>query len=139
MESIEMTKYLMNSKGWETAPEKVKFQRVSRWITVQHNYTPRKNNRLWDYVTDSYGYKPYQEQFNPENGLFLDYFMFGGRSYAVEQFLRLGSMWSAVAYAYEDKEGKTAFLSGYDMDDYYDPIFVEFDEYCEKVRVYTEG
>ena len=113
------------------------FKRVSRWIAVKHNYTPNKRNSLWDYVTDENGYKPYQDNFTPENGLYLDYFRFNGRNYAVEQFLCLGNpFWNPVTYCYEDSSGKVHYLFGVDMDNYYNPIYVEFDEYCENVRVY---
>lgn len=38
------------------------------------------------------------------------------------------------------KDGKLHYLSGVDMDgDLYHPIYVEFDEYCENVRVYEEA
>ena len=115
------------------------FRRVSRWITVKHNYTPNKRNSLWDYVMDENGYKPYQDNFTPENGLYLDYFRFNGRNYAVEQFLCLGNpFWNPVTYCYEDENGKTCYLSGVDMENYFSPIYVEFDEYCENVRVYIE-
>lgn len=115
------------------------FRRVSRWITVKHNYTPNKRNSLWDYVMDENGYKPYQDNFTPENGLYLDYFRFNGRNYAVEQFLSLGNpFWNPVTYCYEDENGKTCYLSGVDNENYFNPIYVEFDEYCENVRVYVE-
>lgn len=136
--TITMTKYLCTSNGWSKAPETTDFRRVSRWITVQHNYTPNKRNHLWDYVTDENGYKPYSDKFNPANGLYLDFFRYNGRTYAVEQFLRLGSMMIAVAYSYETADGKTAYLSAVDGEDLYHPLYVEFDECCERVRVYEE-
>lgn len=137
MKEIYMKKYLMGHTGWNEAPEEVLFRRVSRWIEVKHSYNPTKRNRLWDYVEDENGYKPYQDEFNPENGLYLDYFRYNGRTYAVEQFIALGSMWAAVAYSYEE-DGKTAYLSGYDGEDIYTTMFVEFDEYCEHVRIYEK-
>ena len=137
MKNVNMMKWLCNGAGWSKCDHPATFKRVSRWITVQHNYTPGKNNSLWDYVTDENGYKPYQEQFTPENGLFLDFFRWNGRTWAVEQFLALGNpFWCPVSYAYEDSSGKLCYLSGVDNENIYNPIYVEFDECCERVRVY---
>lgn len=135
--NIIMKKYICSNNGWiETTPEKMR--RVSRWITVKHNYNPRKNNALWEYVSDENGYKPYQEKyFNPENGLYLDYFTYQGRNYAIEQFLALGNpFYTAFSLAYENENGQLCYLSGVDAEDLYNPIYIEFDECCERVRVY---
>ena len=117
-----------------------KFERVSRWISIKTNYNPSKSNRLWDYVTDENGYHPYQDNFNKENGLYLDYFQFGGRTYAIEQFYALGSAFlSGLPILYDDKDGKLGVIGYMDMDgDLYHPLFAEFDEYCERVRLYVE-
>ena len=124
------------NNGWYENGEQ-KFKRVSRWITIRHNYTPNKRNALWDYVQDENGYKPYQDNFSPENGLYLDYFRFNGRNYAIEQFGCLGNpFWFPDTYRYTDKPGKAYYLSGIDMDNYYNPLYIEFDEYMEKVRVH---
>ena len=138
MKNIEMTKHLLINNRWETSPKKVMFQRISGWIAVKHDYTPQKNDGLWGYVTDGHGYYPHEDRFDPERGLYLDYFVFGGRRYAMDQFFRLGNMWAAVAFSYEDEDGKPSFLSGFDIEDYFNPIYAEFDEYCEKVRLYRE-
>lgn len=79
MKNIEMTKYLLKNNRWEISTKKVMFQRVSDWIAVKHDYAPQKNDRLWSYVTDGDGYYPHEDKFDPEHGLFLDYFIFGGR------------------------------------------------------------
>lgn len=138
MKNIEMTKHLLKNNRWETSPKKVTFQRISGWIAVKHDYAPQKNDSLWSYVTDGDGFYPHEDKFDPEHGLFLDYFVFGGRRYAMNQFLRLGSIWAAVAFSYEDEDGKPSFLSGFDIEDYFNPIHVEFDEDYEKVRLYRE-
>lgn len=140
MKKIIMKIERCGGNGWHEDGTQ-EFYRVSRWITVKHNYNPCKNNKLWDYVMDGYGYKPYQENFNPDEngGLFLDFFTWNGRNYAVEQFCALGNpFWNPVNYSYEDTDGKLHFLSGVDGEEYYHPIFVEFDECCERVRVYEE-
>lgn len=138
MKNIEMTKHLLKNNRWETSPKKVMFQRISDWIAVKHDYAPQKNDSLWSYVTDGDGYYPHEDRFEPEHGLFLDYFVFGGRRYAMNQFLLLNAMWAAVAFSYKDENGKPSFLSGFDIEDYFNPIHVEFDEDCEKVRLYRE-
>lgn len=116
---------------------RLKFVRVSRWITVKHNYNPNKGNELWDYVQDGYGYRTCQSGFHEDDDLYLDYFTFNGRNYALEQFIAIGS----IADAIEHREGyiengKKHFLSGYDERDYYRPLFIELDEWGEKVRCY---
>lgn len=136
---IIMNETVCNNNGWAENGTK-KFYRVSRWITIRHNYTPRKNNMLWDYVTDENGYKPYQDNFSPENGLYLDYFKWNGRNYAIDQFIALNNPFFApFGYSYENADGKRCYLSGYDADgDIFRPAFIEFDECCERVRVYIE-
>ena len=138
MKKIEMKVTRCGGSGWYEDGTKI-FNRVSRWIKVKQNYNPCSRNRLWDYVQDENGYKHYQEQFNPENGLYLDYFTFHGRNYAIEQFLALGNpFYTAVSYSYEDKAGKLFYLSGVDGENIYNPLYIEMDEYGEYVRVYTE-
>lgn len=39
---------------------------------------------------------------------------------------------------WKDEDGKIHYLSGYDSEDYYNPIMIESSEYCEYVRVYQE-
>jgi hypothetical protein len=138
MKTIEMNCTRCGGAGWYEDGKRT-FNRVSRWIKVKHNYTPGKNNRLWDYVQDENGYKHYQEQFNPENGLYLDYFTFHGRNYAIEQFLALGNpFYTAVSYSYEDKDGKLFYLSGVDVENIYNPLYIEMDDCGEYVRLYVE-
>lgn len=133
-----MKKWVCGNNGWtETTPQKMR--RVSRWITIKHNYNPRPSNYLWDYVMDENGYKPYQSTFNPDNGLYLDYFTYRGRNYAVEQFLALGNPFcAAFSLAYENENGQLCYLSGVDAENIYNPIYIEFDECCERVRIYEE-
>lgn len=140
MKTIEMTITRCGNSGWHEDGTR-KFTRVSRWISVKHNYNPSKRNSLYYYVTDGYGYKSGESKFDPENngGAYLDYFTWNGRNYAVEQFLALGNpFWNPVTYSYEDADGKKCYLSGVEMENYYNPIYVEFDECCEMVRVYQE-
>lgn len=141
MKKITMNKTICGGNGWHEDGTQ-EFYRVSRWIEIKHNYNPSKNNSLWCYVVDGYGNHSSSDKFNPENngGAYLDYFTWNGRTWAVEQFLSLNNpFWCPVGYSYEDEDGKSCFLSGVDGDNYYNPIYVEFDEYCERVRVYEEA
>jgi len=138
MKEITMREMRCGAHGWEETGTK-KFRLVSRWIKVRWNYNPTKRNSLWDYVMDEDGNRSYQDGFNPENGLFLDYFKWNGRTYAVEQFLAYGNpFWNPVTYDFKDENRYPHWLSGYDETNYYHPISVEFDEYMERVRVFEE-
>lgn len=118
-----------------------KYERISRWIKLRQNYHPNKRNSLWDYVCDENGYHPYQDNYNPENGLYLDYFKFKGKTYALEQFYVLGGIWTSMPpIMYEDDDGKLGIIGTIYMDgDLYSPaLYGEWDEYCESVRLYRE-
>lgn len=135
---INMNVQRCGHKGWYDDGTRV-FERRSRWLSVKQNYNPSPRNSLWDYVTDGSGYKPYDKRFDPKDGLYLDYFTYEGRNYAIEQFLALGNpFWCPVIYTYQDRSGKVHYLSGVDGDEYYHPIYIEMDECCGRVRVYTE-
>lgn len=139
MKEIVMDEHRWSDKGWQKTGTKT-FHLVSRWIKVRHNYHPTKRNSLWCYVTDGTGYKPNDEMFNPDDGLFLDYFKWNGRTYAIEQFLSYNNAcWNPVGYFWTGEDGKLYWLGGVDMENIYSPISVEFDEYCENVRVYEEA
>ena len=122
---------------------KNKITRISRWITIQTAYTVNKRNALYDYATDGYGYRSYDDKFDPENhdGLYLDFFRFNGRKYATSQFYALGSMWLSMApYVFQDTDGYDHFIAGMEMDEgcYIDgtTLYAEFDECGERVRLY---
>lgn len=106
-----------------------KIYRVSRWIRIKYNYNVSKRNRLYYYATDENGYTEGSANFNP-NGLFLDYFTFHGKNYAINQFFRLDYP------IFFEENGKTTYLAGYDSENYYNPILIEIDEYGEYVRIY---
>lgn len=134
----DLVKYeIYDGKG--AIDEKHGLRRVSRWISIKHNYNPNRNNALYDYVMDEYGYKPYSDNFNPANGLYLDYFIFNGRNYAIEQFTAIGCIWDCIGHAIGYIEnGETHYLSAFDSENYFNPLFIELDEYGERVRVYEE-
>lgn len=113
--------------------------RVSRWINIRQNYNPRRNNSLWDYVTDGNGAHATSYDFNPASGLFLDYFQFNGRNYALEQFIRLDSVWCGCRGGITFQDGKTeCYICAYDTDgNIYNPLYLELDDSGERVRLYT--
>ena len=112
-------------------------KRVSRWIKVRNNYNPSRRNRLWPYVTDGAGYHEGDKNYNPADGLFLDYFVWNGRTWAIEEFLCFGSMICPETISWEE-DGKLHWMSGFDGENYFNPIMIESDEYGEYVRVYEE-
>ena len=128
----------LTNKPRITADNEHTVTRLSRWITIRTNYNVSKANSLYDYSTDENGYRPYQDGYDPTNGTYLDYFRFGGRTYAIEQFILLSSMWiGGRPYHFIDTDGTPASVIAVDMDgDLYDPLYIELDEYGERVRVY---
>lgn len=112
----------------------------SRWIEIRHAYTVGKNNSLYEFATDEYGYKPHGKNFNPENGLYLDYFVYNGRKYALEQFIGIGSMaCPGEPYHVKNNDGSISTICAVDFyGDLYNPLYAEFDVCCEKVRVYEK-
>ena len=107
-------------------------KRMSRWIKIRQAYGVSKRNRLCYYATDENGYREGNSNFNPDSRLFLDYFVWNGRRWAIEQFYCLD-----YPIMYEEN-GKLQYLSGYDSENYYNPILIEIDNNGEYVRVYEE-
>ena len=112
--------------------------RLSRWIQIKQNYNVNKRNSLYELSTDENGYKPCQSEYDPVNGTYLDYFRFNGRNYAIEQFIKLGSLWcDGAPYEFTDTDGASSFVCAVDFyGDLYKPLYIELDEYGERVRVY---
>ena len=118
-----------------TTNDNKKIYRCSRWIKIKHNCNPNKRNSLYYYTVDGYGYREGTENYNPieHDGKYIDYFCWNGRKWAIEQFLRLD-----YPIFFENEDGKTSFISGYDGEEYYNPVLIELDDCCECVRVYVE-
>ena len=125
-------------KEFLTKDKQNRVKRVSRWIQIKQNYNVSKRNGLFEFSTDENGYTPVQENYNPENGTFLYYFRFGGRNYAINQFIVLGSVWcGGVPYEFTDTDGKSTFIHAVDFyGDLYNPLYIELEEGGERVRVY---
>lgn len=109
--------------------------RLSRWVEIRHAYDVTPRHSLYDYATDGAGYHPYHEKFNPTDGVYLDYFIFNGKKYALEQFMRCGSPFMPYSAMWNESDGLHV-LSGVQEDEYFHPLMIELDEYCERVRVY---
>ena len=125
-------------KHFTTIDGKNTVTRLSRWITIKTNYNVSKRNSLYNHSTDENGYNPYHDEYNPSGGTYLDYFRFGGRTYAINQFISLGSLWiGGRPYHFIDTDGTPASVAAVDFDGcLYDPLYIELDEYGERVRVY---
>ena len=114
-----------------------KWERVSRWITLKTNSRPNKRNALWDYACDAYGYHPYQSKFDPSKGLYLDYFRYKGRTYALDQFCALGSVWvGGFPAMYMNEDGKLGVIGAVDMDEMFFPMYMEMEENSDRIRLY---
>ena len=116
-----------------TMQDGTKMYRVSRWIKIRQNYNVSPRNHLYYYATDENGYRTGSTNFKHSSETFLDYFRFGNQTYAINQFLRL-----TYPIFYETEDGKLAYLSGYDAEDYYNPLMIELSDDCEYVRLYSE-
>ena len=125
-------------KQFRTVDGKNTITRLSRWIQIKQNYNVNKRNSLYEFSTDGNGYTPGHSKYNPDNGTYLDYFCFNGRNYAIGQFIVLGSVWYGGApYEFTDTDGKSTFIHAVDYyGDLCNPLYIEFDEYGERVRVY---
>ena len=111
--------------------------RVSRWIKVRNAYDVTKRHSLIDYVTDGAGHLYGSPDFDPSDGTFVDYFVWHGRKWALERFLRFGSMWCPQVILWEEGD-KVHSMAGFDRDNYFNPIMIEMDDCGEYVRVYEE-
>ena len=125
-----MGKKYTNSNGWT-------IERASRWIKRKVYVNPTPKHALWDYATDGYGRHPYSANFDPRTGVLIDYFEYGGKKYALGQFVRnwLGA-WDP--YYSENNEDDYVIPDGYEDGNYYNPIYIEFDESGEYLRVYKD-
>lgn len=116
-----------------------KIERLSRWIKI-HTLPVTKRHSLYEYATDGSGHHPYNEHFDSTNGVLVDYFVFQGKQYALEQFLSTSSAWAGAwnPFYSEDDVDDYVILSGYEAEEYFNPLMIEVGEYGEFVRVYQE-
>ena len=112
-------------------------KRVSRWIKVRQAYNITKRHSLYGYATDENGHYEGSSNFNPKSETFLDYFIFCGKKYALNQFIGCSSQWGYPIMFYDEFENLN-HISGYDSEDYYKPLLIELSESGEYVRCYYE-
>lgn len=117
--------------------ERETITRVSRWISIKQNYNANKRNSLHYYISDGYGNKIDSPDFNRADGTFLDYFTFKSRNYAIEQFYRLDSMYIGSENRIIKDGRETINICAVDVENYYNPLYLEIDESGERVRLYT--
>lgn len=99
--------------------------RLSRWIHIRNNIVSKKHTLA------CYGNQVEED----DTHVYLDWFQFNGKKYALGQFICMNGMW-ANPVMFEDETGKLNYLSGYDCEDYYNPIMIELSDGGEYVRVY---
>ena len=104
-----------------------KLQRVSRWIKINQAYN----------ITEKHSLFYYAEKID-DNETVLDYFIFQGKKYALNQFYRFGTAWTPGNIPMFYENDKLNFISGYDSENYYNPILIEVSDCCEAVRLYKE-
>lgn len=104
-------------------------KRVSRWITV-YRMNPTKRHPLYRYSVDEFGRMPSDPRFNPIDGTILDYFVFKGKMYALDQFKFKDEL---PCYC---ENGIRHFISGEEVG-VENPLLLESDgDDFEKVRIY---
>lgn len=104
--------------------DKTTLIRKSRWISIHCKYVTRRHSLA--------EYADFAGSDDPEIGL-LHYFMYQNKAYAIGQFMRL-----SYPIFFENEEGKTSYISGYDCTQYYHPLLIEMDDCCERVRLFDE-
>lgn len=111
-----MGKILKTKEGEEL------YERISRWITIQHDYNITKRHSLYYYADDCC-----------DGSNAVSYFKFNGRKYAIAQMYRLMGM---MGIGHNLILNDDSILCAYDGEQYYNPIYIEVDDFGEKVRVY---
>lgn len=106
-----------------TADNKRQYKTVSRWVQVQHKEVTRRH------ALEPYAYF---ENFWDKYGC-VSCFRHAGKWYALDQFLRLDH-----PIFFENEDGKTSYLSGYDCTNYYNTELIEIHPYGEYVRLWEE-
>ena len=133
-----MGKQLNTFDVWNGIESESRFpvERLSRWITVKHAYDITPRHSLYDFCTDENGYRPWQLEFNPVNGTYLDYFEWKGEKYAIAQFICYGGMAEFGHFHGYIENGEKHYFAGYDSMTIFDSMLSETDKYLERVRVY---
>ena len=109
-----------------TTTDGKQIERVSRWIKI----------RFGEIVTEKHSLYYYAEK--EEDIAYLDYFIFCGKKWAINQFYRFGTMFTPEPPPMWEENGKLQYISGYDTENYFNPLLIEIDDSGEYVRLYRE-
>lgn len=101
--------------------------RVSRWISIKTDWNITPRHPLYYYSCDA-----------DDGKRCVDYFVFHGRKYALDQFYRFGTMFTPTQPPMWYENSKLQHMAGYDSENYFCPLMIEVDEYGEHIRVYAE-
>lgn len=97
-----------------------KYKKVSRWIKIKYIL-----------ITNRHSLADYAEKYDDK--LLVMCFSHKGRLYAFDQFIRL-----SYPIMFEDNDGKTTVLSGYDSANWYNPFLIEIHQDGEYIRLWEE-
>lgn len=115
-----MTKIITTTDG-------TRLERVSRWISIQTACNVTERHALHYYAAD-----------DGDGGNVLDFFTWAGRRWAIGQFYAFGTMFTPQPPPMWEEADGLHWVSGYDAENYHNPILIELDEYCERVRIYRK-
>lgn len=105
-----------------TADNKRQYKTVSRWIRVQYKEITRRHSLE--------PYADFRGLHRKTAGVLC--FRHSGRWYALDQFLRMPPIF------FENEDGKTSYLSGYDCTNYYNTELIEIHPNGEYARLWEE-
>jgi hypothetical protein len=114
------------------------FKRLTSWKNVK-NLCVTKRHPLFESATDENGYPCNDENFNKEQKYYyLDCVEFKGYKIPLSSCANLfNNFYFTEVYRYVEN-GETHYIGSCDLDNYYNPLYFEFDEYGESYRVYEK-
>lgn len=102
-------------------------KRCTRWLKIRTDYNVTSRHQCYYYAEDIG---------NGENC--VDYFMLYGHKIALNRFYRFGTMFTPQPPEMWYENDVLHHISGYDSENYFDPMLIELDPLGEYVRVYRE-
>ena len=112
-----------------TCNDGTQFKRCSRWIAIRTDYDITPRHSLYELAEECEGGEKC-----------VSYIQHNGITIPTSQMILLGSMACPGEKPFEFKEkGETHAISTVDFwTDLYNPYYIEFDEWGEKVRLYEK-
>lgn len=104
-------------------------KKVSRWITINDKMITSRHH-LWNY-----GYNENGDRTDTDKKRYILSFRWNNREYCLEQFL---SRFSFIVGFDQDCKEYPSYITGYDGENYFNPLYCELDEVNLKIRLYTE-